>query len=593
MGKEINEIISGVKNAVGLMRPQEKKSLLFATCIMLVTGFLTNLPAVVLGRLVDDLTNSERVQLDNALPYLAIIIVAILIRETLTVIRKYLVENIATKIDKEQTINVIERLLKTDIGGYLHKRQIGSLHGRIFRSMQGLIRIIKLTFLDFAPIFFSAIAAILIALFQKPLIASIMILVIPSGLFLIAKQISSQKGIRVSLLRGKEEIDGRVVEMLSGIETIRALNTTSYEVEKVEVIAEKQRLIEIKHHIYMALFDAAKYLNEGFFYVLVIILSIYFASVGIISKGDILVYSILFMSIVSPLREVHRILDQAHESSIQVNDLYELLHQSLDQSFVESIPSSKKVLVNHNLAISAKDLSFSYAGKSDGVLKNISINIKSGNVVGICGASGCGKSTFIHLLLKLVHDYTGELTLIGKNLLDVTREEIAERIAYVPQKPFIFSGTIKENIIYGLKREVDDITDEEIINAAKNAHIYDEIQKDLGGFSGSVAENGSNLSGGQRQRLAIARIMLQTPDIIILDEATSALDNTNEATIQKNLEKNFKGKTVIIIAHRLTTLKNCDNIFVFDKGKIVQEGNYDELSKSRGLFQNFLQQRVN
>src|SRR5258708_33342146 len=199
--------------------------------------------------------------------------------------------------------------------------------------MQGLIWIIKLTFLDFAPIFFSALAAIAIALYQKPLVATIMVLVIPSGLYLIVKQVSSQKGIRVALLRGKEKIDGKAVEMLSGIETIRVLDTVDYELQKVEDVAEKQRQIEIKHHIYMALFDAVKYLNEGFFYILVIVLSIYLASRGIITKGDILVYSILFLSITSPLREVHRILDQAHENSIRVNDLYDLLHEPLDESY--------------------------------------------------------------------------------------------------------------------------------------------------------------------------------------------------------------------------------------------------------------------
>ena len=168
------------------------------------------------------------------------------------------------------------------------------------------------------------------------------------------------------------------------------------------------------------------------------------------------------------------------------------------------------------------------------------------------------------------------------------QKEIAKKIAYVPQKPFIFSGTIKENILYGSNR---DVSDEELIEASKNAHILLEIEKDMGGFDGRVSENGSNLSGGQRQRLALARVMLQSPELIVFDEATSALDNTNEAIIQRNIEKIFKNKTIIIIAHRLTTLKSADRIFVFDSGKVVQEGNFQSLSERKGLFQNFLQQR--
>jgi len=135
------------------------------------------------------------------------------------------------------------------------------------------------------------------------------------------------------------------------------------------------------------------------------------------------------------------------------------------------------------------------------------------------------------------------------------------------------------------------VTEEQLFEAAKNACILDEIQESLGGFKGRISENGNNLSGGQRQRLALARVMLQSPDLIIFDEATSALDNTNEAIIQQNIERIFSHKTIITIAHRLTTLKNADRILVFDAGKIAQEGNFKALSGTKGLFQDFLQQR--
>lgn len=589
MNKEFNEIILGIKRAVGLLDSNEKKRLYLASFLMVITGFLTNYPAIILGRLVDELTNNSVLKFDLVLPFIASIIMVIIVREALNVVRKLLIENIVTRTDKEQTVHVIERLLKADIGGFLYKQQIGALHGRIFRSMQGLIRIFKLTFLDFMPIFFTALAAITIAFLQKPLLASVMILVIPAGLLLIIKQISSQKGVRVALLRGKEQVDGRVVEMLGGIETIRVLNTASFEMNKVEQIAEQQRKTEMKHHVSMALFDAAKYLNEGFFYIVVIVLSIYFASQGIISRGDILVYSILFLSITNPLREIHKILDQAHESSLQVDNLYELLHQPLDVSFSKVGGSQSMAVETNEPIVLVKNLSFSYDEGKMGTLNNISMKINKGESIGIVGVSGCGKTTFIHILLKLIHGNKGSVQLFGRNIEDVSREEIAKKIAYVPQKPFIFSGTIKENMLYGSAQTV---SEDELIEASKNAHILEEIEENLGGFSGKVAEHGNNLSGGQRQRLALARVMLQNPELIIFDEATSALDNTNEAIIQQNIEKTFKGKTIISIAHRLTTLKNTDRILVFDKGKIVQEGGFDDLSKEKGLFQDFLQQKA-
>jgi ATP-binding cassette, subfamily B, bacterial len=589
MNVVFNEILLGVKRSIGLLSKKEKRSLFIATFLMLITGILTNGPAIILGKLVDQLVSGSIIKFEVVVPFILLLIVVILANEGLTVILKYLIQNIATQTGKDQTVKVIERLLKVDIGGYLYQQQIGSLYGRIFRSIEGHISLLKLTFLDFMPVFFAALAAIGIAFIEKPLMASAMILVIPTGLYLVVKQVSSQKGIRVALLRKKEEVDGKVVEMLGGIETIRVLNTVRFEVAKVEKSTEERRKIEIKHHIAMAFYDAAKSLNEGLFTILVIVLSIYLASQGLISKGDILVYAILFTNITGPLLEIHRILDEASENSIQVNDLFNILHQPLDVSFTEQDANSKIKDNKVEPAVSVHNLSFSYTGSENiTTLDRVNLTIKKGESIGIVGASGCGKTTFIHILLKLIHDYAGEVSLFNEGLQTISREELADKIAYVPQKPFVFSGTIKDNILYGCKQTV---TEEQLLEAARNACILDEIQESMGGFQGIISENGNNLSGGQRQRLALARVMLQTPELIIFDEATSALDNTNEAVIQQNIERIFKQKTIITIAHRLTTLKNADRILVFDSGKIAQEGDFKQLSETKGLFQDFLQQR--
>jgi len=582
---EFKDIFQGFGRVSNLLHKKEKTSLIIATVIMIVTGILTNLPAVILGSFLDIIIGLKNPTFSLAIPFLVLILVIVIIKEILTVIRKYLVENVATQSEKKITIKVINRLLRTDIGEFINKFQIGALHGRIFRSIQGLIRLLKLGFLDFFPTFFTAIAALVIAFYQKPILASFMILVIPAGLFIVIKQISSQKGIRVALLRGKEKIDGKVVEMMGGLETIRVSNTTNIEVEKVEHIAENLRKIEIKHHIWMAIYDAAKYLNEAFFYVLVVGISIYFAINGVITTGDILTYSLLFMSVIGPLREIHRILDEAHESSIKVQDLQGLMTQPLDESFKAIKISSEKKSKN---ILEIENLSFKYLGKKDLVLEKINLKILEGEKIGVAGASGCGKSTFVKILLRLVHNYDGKILLFGKNLKTLTREEIADRIAYVPQKTYIFTGSIRDNIVYGCSRKVKD---EEIVEAAKKANIFNEIKTKLGGFNGKVAENGNNLSGGQKQRLALARLILKSPDVLIFDEATSALDNTNEIIIQKNLERIFSDKTMITIAHRLSTLKSSDRILVFDKGKIVQEGIFRELARKTGLFKEFLEQR--
>ena len=234
-----------------------------------------------------------------------------------------------------------------------------------------------------------------------------------------------------------------------------------------------------------------------------------------------------------------------------------------------------------------KKLSFKYGDSP--VLHDINLIIKNGEKIGIAGASGCGKSTFIKILLRLVHGYSGKIEIFGKNLDTMDRKEIADRIAYVPQKTHIFFGSIRDNIVYGCERE--NINDEDVVRVAKLANLYEEIENSLGGLSGRVAENGNNLSGGQKQRLAIARLILKSPELLILDEATSDLDNTNETKIQRNIEQLFKDKTTITIANRLTTLKNTDRIFVFERGRIVQEGTFDGLANQKGLFQDFLKQK--
>ena len=580
MSNEKNEILTSAKKVLSLLGKKEKKQLIIATIIIIIVGFIANLPAVILGKFIDVMITENHTSFAPAVPYLLAIIAIVIVKEGLTILRKYIIENIATQTEKQQTVDIIEHVLKIDYRTITSKFTTGSLHGRIIRSVQGLIKMLKLIFLDFFPTTSAALAAILIALYQKPLIAFVMILVIPTGLYIIFKQIASEKWVRITLLRKKEKIDGKMIEMLSWLETIKAMNTVRYETTKIEKIAEKLRLTEIQHHIHMAFFDAFKYLNESFFYVLVVSMSIYFAVNGRITKGDILTYSILFMSIIGPFRQLHRILDQGHESSIKINDLQKLYKEKQEAAYQVS-PSDPQV-GEYSHILDIQNLSFGYT--KDKVLKNISLNIKPWQKIGIVGSSGCGKSTLIKLLLRLHTGYTGSIHLLWRDLQNRSRDAIASYIAYVPQKSFVFQGSIKENVLYGLGKNV---SKEKIMQALAGVNLLKEVQA-MWWLSAKLTENGNNLSGGQRQRLVLARLLLQNPDIIIFDEASSALDNTNERIAQSTIEEVFHDKTLIIIAHRLQTLENTDTILVFDQGKIVQKWSYISLSQKKWLFRQFL-----
>lgn len=227
---------------------------------------------------------------------------------------------------------------------------------------------------------------------------------------------------------------------------------------------------------------------------------------------------------------------------------------------------------------------FAYPEKPDQpILRGIDLNIRPGEFIGIAGPSGCGKSSLIKVIDKL-EPAQGSIFLGGADLAGLTRAQLAENVALVPQTPFIIADTVYRNICYGMRREV---SLEEVRQAAQKANIAADIEQMPGGYSFQLSEGGANLSGGQRQRIALARIFLRKPRVLILDEATSALDNTSEKHIQQEIEKMKKdcGTTVISIAHRLSTLRNCDEIIVMDGGRIVQRGSYAELEAAPGIFQ--------
>ncbi len=464
---------------------------------------------------------------------------------------------------------------------YFRQNMTGNIHGRLNRSLDGITKLVKLVFMDFAPSIATSIAAIVVIFSQLPvIIALLIVLVIPVGSLIVFRQISTQKGIRVQLLQTKSNMDGTMVELLNGIETIRVYDSIEFECHRFSSRSEQLRAREMKHHKAMALYDGLKFLNEAVFHVLVIGASVFLASQGIISVGTILTAYLCFTQLTGPLRELHRILDELSENTVLANEYFRLVEIPRDFSY-RSLSSSH---IPSNNGIDIQGLSFSYPeNPSRIILKDLSLSIHPGEFVGIAGPSGCGKSSLIKVLTKL-EQASGYVAIGGKPLSDFSRRQLADWMSIVPQTPFLISDTIYHNICYGCKRQV---SLEEVMHAARRAHIHEDIENLPGGYSFEVSESGGNLSGGQRQRIAIARIFLQNPQILILDEATSALDNTSEKYIQAEIEKmkQQNGTTILSIAHRLTTLQNCDRILVFDQGKIIQQGQYQQLIEQPGIFQ--------
>lgn len=562
-----------------LLDRRQKRSFVLIVLAMVLSAGLSQLTPKAIGWLTDDILMQDPLHFAGVIPFLLLILAATILNELIKISRRILVEDTATKTEKKARGLVIRSLLKAPLS-YFKNNMTGNIHGRLNRCLEGTVKLEKLLFMDFAPAIFNSIAAILVILTTLPVVLALpMLLVIPIGTAIVMRQIHTQRGIRVELLETKAAMDGTIVELLNGIEVIRITDSIALEESRFETRSEFLRSKEMKHHLQMAKYDTLKFINKAVFTVLMIGISTYLATRGVITVGSVLTAYLCFTQLLTPLEELHRILDELSECMVLAEDFFRMTDLPSDFSYT-TLPALPPADPPRAL-IELRDLSFRYED-GDPLLRHLNLQVRQGMLLGIAGPSGCGKSTLIKAICRLEH-CDGALYLDGREINTLSRREIAGLIALVPQSPFLIAGTIRENICYGLERTA---TPEELEEAAAKAYLLDYIRTLPDGFDTVLAEGGSNLSGGQRQRIAIARIFLRRPKILILDEATSALDNTSEKHIQLEIEKlkAENGMTILSIAHRLTTLQNCDEILVMNHGQIEQTGRYDELIRTDGIF---------
>ena len=585
-----NNLSKVLKKIYKLLDKKQKLVFIIIVLIMIISAALAQMTPKAIGWLTDDILSKDSISFEKVIPFLIFILVVNVFNEIIKIVRRVLVEDTATRTEKRARGLVIKSLLMAPLS-YFRKNMTGNIHGRLNRCLDGTIKLEKLLFMDFAPAIFNSIAAIITIFITLPIALALpMMLVIPIGVFIVLKQIKSQKGIRVELLNSKSEMDGTIVELINGIEVIRICDSLELETNRFDNKSEFLRAKEMKHHKAMALFDCLKFINQAIFTVLVIGISTYLATRDIISVGSVLTAYLCFNQLLKPLEELHRIFDEVSECTVLATDFFKMTEIENDFSYLPiNVESENK---ETDEIINMENITFFYPESEDKViLDNFNIDIEKGTYLGIAGPSGCGKSSLIKSICKL-EKANGTIIVDNINLNNLSRKDISKMIALVPQSPFLIAGTIFENITYGIDREV---SKEEVEEASRRAYILDYINSLPDKFDTMVSEGGNNLSGGQRQRIAIARIFLRKPKILMLDEATSALDNTSEKHIQEEIEKmkEENNTTIIAIAHRLTTLKNCDRIIVLNKGHIEEEGKFDDLIEKGGMFSDMYYGKLN
>ncbi|CAI3576084.1 MULTISPECIES: ABC transporter ATP-binding protein [Clostridium] len=294
---------------------------------------------------------------------------------------------------------------------------------------------------------------------------------------------------------------------------------------------------------------------------------------GFISVGDFMAYMLFIKSFIDPIKKLINFMEQYQNGITGFQRYMEIMDENKEKDKANAIK-----LDTVEGEIEFKDVNFSYEGKN--VLENISIRIKKGEMLALVGESGGGKTTFCNLIPRFYDVDSGDILIDGKSIYDVKLDSLRSNIGIVQQEVFLFTGTIRDNILYGK----ENATEEELINAAKMANIHEFIESLEDGYDTYIGERGVKLSGGQKQRISIARVFLKNPPILILDEATSALDNVTEKIIQESLERLCKGRTTIVVAHRLSTIKNADEIVVLGKQGIIEKGSHEELIELGGTY---------
>ena len=370
------------------------------------------------------------------------------------------------------------------------------------------------------------------------------------------------------------EVNATIENSISGVRVTKSFGNKAYEMEKFDKsngIFKKAR-----EHAYKAM---AEYFSGMFFLVdmlelIVLIAAGYFTYLGKINVGDFAAYLLYIKMFLQPIRKLIN-FNEMFQNGMSGFERYE---EIMNEENEKEIPNAKD-LKDVKGKITIKDVTFRYDNK-ESILENFNLDIEAGKMVALVGPSGGGKTTICNLIPRFYDYESGQIFIDDVDISTVTLKSLRENIGIVQQDVFLFTGTIKDNIICAKP----DASDKEIIEAAKKARIHEFIESLPEGYDTYIGERGVKLSGGQKQRISISRIFLKNPPIIILDEATSALDNVTEREIQTSLEELSKDRTNLVVAHRLSTIKNADEIVVLTDSGIAERGTHDELINKGGVY---------
>ena len=561
--------------------PNKRSDLRKRVSLALICLILAKVASVytplILGRSVDSLTElSSGINLLMLIPIALIISYGVARIASLTFegMRDALFSKVSQHAIREVTLTIFKHLHSLSLQFHLN-RQTGALSKFIDRGTKGIDFLLRYVIFNVVPTFIEIILVSIILLnLYGYFYALITIITITIYVILTFAITQWRVQFRRDMNSADNSVSTKMIDSLLNFETVKYFNNENHEFNRLDVSLKKYELAANKSRHSLSLLNIAQIIVIMSGITIMLVMTAFGIRSNDISIGGFVVINAYMLQLYQPLNFLGSVYREIQQSLVDMENMFNLLDE---KSKVKD--SLKQLKINSKTEIKFSNISFGYDERRT-VIKDISFEVPNGKKVAIVGPTGAGKSTISRLLFRFYDPTNGSIYINDENINSISQHSLRKIIGVVPQDTVLFNDTIHYNISYGDPKASED----DIINAAKNADIHDFVISLPDGYETIVGERGLKLSGGEKQRVAIARTFLKNPKILFFDEATSALDSTTEKEIQKNLENISKNKTTLIIAHRLSTAAYADNIIVLDKGSIIEQGSHNYLLDLKGKY---------
>ena len=511
-----------------------------------------------------------------------------IIKAILNFIIQYWGHIVGVRIQGDMRKDLFEQLQSLPFT-YLDENKTGTIMSRIINDLMDVAELAHHGPEDIFISFISLIGAfVMMIIFVDYRLSLIVFSIVPLIVWFAVVRRKKMRDAFKEMREKTGEINASVESSISGIRVSRAYAARNHEIQKFNKANEDFKVSRAGAYKQMGIFGSGMNFFTDFLYLVIILSSGLFLAFNFIDEGQFVAAILYITMIISPIRTLIAIFEQIQSGMTGFTRFQEIMNEEKEKECDNPI-----TLENINNCIEFDNVSFKYKSRDHElddedqtlVLDKVSFKISVGTTLALVGPSGGGKTTICHLIPRFYEIIEGSIKIDDVDVREYSLDSLRNNIGMVAQDVFLFGGTVKENIAYGKL----DASMDEIIQAAKNANIHEFIETLENGYDTYVGERGVKLSGGQKQRISIARAFLKNPPILILDEATSALDTISEMQIQQALDKLSVGRTTIVVAHRLSTVKNADRIMVITKEGIEEVGTHEELLNNNGLYANLYQ----